>query len=280
MSGVAASVPTVPSSSASERASRRGRILLPAALVGTALALIGFWPTYFGPLLVGGEQAPRVGVLGRPASFMIHVHAVTMVTWLTLFLAQVWLAASGRVRLHVNLGPWVMGFAIIMIVVGLFAIAEGFTARLATGDVFRAQRWLFGGVRDMVFIVPLVAAGWAFRRRPEIHKRLMLVATVVIISPAIGRMTFLGSPAALWTFMLVWPLPVYLAMAHDFRTRRIVHPVYLIGLAAMLTMRLVLPLNTSPTWHAIAAHVTAFYQPPAGHVTSPPKTPATETRGR
>jgi hypothetical protein len=60
--------------------------------------------------------------------------------------------------------------------------------------------------------------------------------------------------------MMVWPLPVYLALVHDFRTKRIVHPAYVIGIAAMLAERLVLQFNTSPAWHAIAAHITALYQ--------------------
>jgi hypothetical protein len=42
------------------------------------------------------------------------------------------------------------------------------------------------------------------------------------------------------------------------------HPVYVIGMAAMLTMRLVLPLNSSAAWQALAAHITAFYETPAG----------------
>ena len=157
-----------------------------------------------------------------------------------------------------------MGYGVVMIVVGLLATSEGFAARLATGDVFRAQRWLFGPLRDVVFIVPFLAAGWVYRRRPEIHKRVMLVATTLILLPAVSRMAFLGVPVAVWKFMLVWPLPVYMAMAHDFRTKRMVHPVYVIGIAAMLTMRLVLPLNTSGAWQAVAAHITAFYQAPAG----------------
>ena len=77
-------------------------------------------------------------------------------------------------------------------------------------------------------------------------------------------MFFLGLPIALWKFMLVWPLPVYVAIIHDFRTKRIVHPVYVIGIAAMLAMRLVLPLNRSAGCQAVAAHITAFYQTPAG----------------
>ena len=254
MSKAAVSVSALPRSSAADRTSRRQRIFLPAALVGTALAIIGFWRTYFGPLLAGVVHEPVV----------IHFHAVVMVTWLVLFMMQVWFAASGRVRLHIQLGPWVMGYGVVMIVVGLLATSEGFAARLATGDVFRAQRWLFGPLRDVVFIVPFLAAGWVYRRRPEIHKRVMLVATTLILLPAVSRMAFLGVPVAVWKFMLVWPLPVYMAMAHDFRTKRMVHPVYVIGIAAMLTMRLVLPLNTSGAWQAVAAHITAFYQTPAG----------------
>ena len=55
----------------------------------------------------------------------------------------------------------------------------------------------------------------------------------------------------------MWPLPIYIAMVHDFVTKRLVHPVYVIGLAAMVAMRLVLPLraptlrgSTSLTWLA------------------------------
>jgi hypothetical protein len=77
----------------------------------------------------------------------------------------------------------------------------------------------------------------------EREQVLVLVAATIIIWPAVGRMTFLGVPMPLSTVMLVWPLPVYLAMVHGFRSTRIVHPVYLSGIAAMLTMRLVLPFE-------------------------------------
>lgn len=251
MSKAAVSVGPLADSSAAREVRRA---FLPAALAGTVLAVVGFWPTYFGPLVTGTVQEPAI----------IHVHVVVMVAWLVLFIAQAWFAASGRIRLHIRLGPWLMGFGVVLVVVGLLAISEGFAERLATGDVFRAQRWLFGTLRDVVFFVPFLVAGWVSRRRPGIHKRVMLVATTILILPAVGRMTFLGFPVVLWKFMLVWPLPVYLAMAHDFRTKRLVHPVYVIGIAAMLAMRLVLPLNQSAAWHAAAAHITAFYQTPAG----------------
>jgi hypothetical protein len=58
-----------------------------------------------------------------------------------------------------------------------------------------AQRALFGPLRDLVFFTPFLAAGWIYRRRPEIHKRVMLVATTLLLGPAVGRMFFWGSPS-------------------------------------------------------------------------------------
>lgn len=252
MSRAAVSVRAFPRSSAAWRVSRRLGIFLPAAFVGAVLAIVGFWERYFRPLLSGMAHQPTI----------IHIHAAVMVTWLVLFMTQVWFAASGRIRLHIRSGPWVMGYAIVVVIVGLLATSEAFAARLAAGYIFGAQHFLFGPVRDLVFFVPFLAAGWIYRRRPEIHKRTMLVAATILVLPAVSRMAFLGVPVPLWKFMLVWPLPVYLAMVHDFRTKRMVHPVYVLGIAAMLTMQLVLPLNKSPAWHAFAAHITAFYQKP------------------
>jgi hypothetical protein len=240
-----------PGSALATPATRR-RIFIPAALLATALAVVGFWRTYFSQLIVGQIDEPAI----------VHIHTAVMVTWLALFIGQVWLAASGRVRLHVRLGPWLMTFGIVVVVAGLLVTSEGFASRLARGDVARAQRWLFGPLRDVVFFVPFLIAGWLYRRRPDVHKRVMLVATTILVLPAISRMTFLGFPVPLWKFMLIWPLPVYLAMAHDFLTRRIVHPAYVIGILAMLAMRLVLPLNQSAVWHAMAAHITAYYEAP------------------
>ena len=60
------------------------------------------------------------------------------------------------------------------------------------------------------------------------------------------------------------PLPIYFLMIHDFYTKRLIHPVYLIGVAAMLTMRLILPLGSSHAWQSIAAVITALYRATLG----------------
>jgi hypothetical protein len=61
-------------------------VYVPATLVATLIALVGFWPTYFGPLLAGTAD-------GVP---IIHVHAAVYSGWLMLVIAQGVLAATGR----------------------------------------------------------------------------------------------------------------------------------------------------------------------------------------
>ena len=226
------------------------RLYLPATILIIVIAFIGFWPTYFGPALKGRVHVPP----------LIHLHAVIYVTWLALFATQVALAATHRVKLHMQLGRWMMAYGVVVVIAGLMALAQAFGKRLATEDAFRAQRYLFGVLKDLVFFVPFLVAGWIYRRKPEIHKRLMIVATTILVLPAVSRMSFLGTPVPLWKFMLVWPIPVYLLMIHDFYNKRLVHPVYLIGVAAMLTMRLILPFGSSHAWQSVAAVITAFYR--------------------
>jgi hypothetical protein len=226
------------------------RPYLPATILVIVTALVGFWPTYFGPALKGRVHVPP----------LIHLHAVIYLTWLALFATQVALAATNRVKLHLQLGRWIMAYGVIVVIAGLMAVAQGFGTRLATEDVFRAQRWLFGVLKDLVFFAPFLVAGWVYRQKPEIHKRLMIVATTILVLPAVSRMSFLGSPVPIWKFMVVWPLPVYLLMIHDFYRKRAIHPVYLVGVVAMLTMRLILPFGSSHAWQSIAAWITAFYR--------------------
>jgi hypothetical protein len=60
------------------------------------------WPAfgvlYFGPLVHGGAKVP----------VLIHLHAVVFVLWLGMFVIQIVLGDTKRVRLHVQLGRWVM----------------------------------------------------------------------------------------------------------------------------------------------------------------------------
>jgi hypothetical protein len=61
----------------------------------------------------------------------------------------------------------------------------------------------------------------------------MIVATTTLLIAAVSRMRFLGNPGHPGLVLLIWSSPVLVAMAYDFAKRRIVHPVYVLGLAVL-----------------------------------------------
>lgn len=222
---------------------------MPAALLAAVIALVGFWPTYFGPLIAGMTRA----------SVLVHIHAAVFVTWLAMFAAQAALAATGRIALHMRVGPWLFAFGALLILVGMITAFGRFESEVLAGQLATAQRRLFAPLRDIVVFTPFFAAAWIYRRRPEIHKRSMLVATTILLVAAVVRMPFLGTPPPDYWFFLVWPLPVYVAMLHDYATKRLIHPVYVVGLLAMVAMRLVLPWRGSEAWLDFTSWLAAFY---------------------
>ena len=69
-------------------------------------------------------------------------------------------------------------------------------------------------------------------------------------------MTFIQPPY--WR-QLVWFSPILLAMAYDFRSRRLIHPVYLVGLGAFLVRAFSPPLVVgTDTWIAITRWLTGL----------------------
>ena len=199
------------------------RFYVGLGVVVAVIAFIGFWPTYFGPLLAGKvDKLP-----------LIHFHAAVYVGWLLIFIAQTVFAARRRVDLHIKLGKIGIGYGVIVILVGLLVGFGMFAVHVRAGEVAEAQRRLLGPLVDMLVFAPFFVAAVYHRRRPELHKRLMIVATTTLLIAAVVRMSFLGDPVHPGLVLLIWSSPILLAMSYDFAKRRVVHPVYLLGLAVM-----------------------------------------------
>jgi hypothetical protein len=211
-------------------ASAAHRFYVGIALLAALIAAMGFWPTYFGPLLAGTVDQPPV----------IHVHAAIFSGWIALFGAQVVLAATGHIALHRQLGAVGIWYGVVIIIVGVFTAFSQFADRIDAGRLDEAQQRLLAPLTDMI-VFPLFFFGAAvlYRRRAELHKRLMLVATTTLLVAAALRMSFLGEPVPRPMRLLIWFSPILLGMAYDLIARRSIHPVYIVGLAALylLSMR-------------------------------------------
>ncbi len=228
------------------------RIYVPVGILATLIAFVGFWPTYFGPLLSGTLQKVPI----------IHLHAVVYSGWLALFITQAVLAARGRIALHMKIGRFGMLYGVLVILVGLATAFSQFGSRIGAGKLAEAQGMLFGPFTDMLVFAPFLAAAWIYRRRPEIHKRLITVATTMLLIAAVSRMPPFRDGLTVSDYPLylaVWLSPIYTAMLYDWFKRRIVHPVYLLGMVTLALVRFRTPLRDSETWLSISAWFAKIY---------------------
>lgn len=212
-----------------------------SALVALIVAM-GFWPTYFGPLAAGTVDAPTV----------IHFHAAVFSGWVALFAAQIFFAATGQLTLHRKLGNVGIWYGCAIIVVGLITAFSQFADRVEAGRLEEAQTRLLAPLTDMIVFPIFFGAAVYYRRKPELHKRLMLVATTTLLVAASLRMSFLGAPLPRAMRLFIWFSPILLGIAYDLIAKRIVHPAYVIGLAALYLLSMRSALVETDVWLAFS----------------------------
>lgn len=164
----------------------RDRWFFGGMAVVAALAVFGgFAPTYY-----------LKGLYGAPAlSTVRHLHGITFTLWIVLFLAQTALISARRTAWHRRLGIGGTALAGVMLIVGTAVAiaaakhppAQGVAAGLPPPLVF-----LLIPLTDLVAFAVLAGCGLYHRRKPAMHKRLMLLATIAILPAALGRMVFPG----------------------------------------------------------------------------------------
>ena len=192
---------------------------------------------------------------------IIHVHAAVMMGWLFLLILQVVLIARGRRALHMKVGNAGMAWGIVVIFVGWATAITRFGERVQAGQLQQGADRLFAPITDMLVFAPFLAAAWVFRRKPQLHKRLIVVASTVLLIAAVHRIRiFTGAQLPLPQLMLVWLSPILLGMIYDLVKVRRVYPVYLLGIGAVLFMKFGrVPLRDTGAWRSFAGWLATFY---------------------
>ena len=219
---------------------RRRPFYITLSALMALIAAVGFWPTYYGPLV-------RL-TLVQP--LLIHVHAIVFTGWLALFSVQAAFAANGRLQWHLRLGRVGIAYGVLLVIVGL---TTGVLRAAALPRGGQAEGLLYVAFVDMLVFATFFGAAIRFRRRPDIHKRLMTTAATALLVAAVGRMSFLPAPpGGLAVMFFVWSSPVMAAVVYDWQHNRGVHPVYIAGLAAFAFRTWSEPLALTSQWSALA----------------------------
>jgi hypothetical protein len=219
-----------------------------AALILLAVS-VGFARSYY---LRGAIAAPPFP-LGRLTP-VIHMHALLFTGWVLLLMAQTSLVAAGKRDWHRRLGMVAAIWVPMMILTGTLAALRG-VVRGTAPPFMEPRRWLAVQVFDLIVFGATVAAGLRARRDPQTHKRLMLVSTIALLPPALGR-----SPLPSAVFQMGLPgifgfadLALVPLLLWDLATQGRIHRATLWGgLLLVVSLPLRVAIAKTDTWLAVA----------------------------
>jgi hypothetical protein len=227
------------------------------AVLFIAVAVTGFGPRSLA-IVTGQLPVPPL---------VVHLHAALMSAWLVLLLAQTVLMKSGRPALHASLGAASFVIApamfLVMAVLVVANAARLFDSGAAMPPEALARTFAFVafvmGRAAILFALFYACAVAARNTARETHKRMMVLATFVVIDAALGRMSWLPGVSgffesargydAIHGYQLLSLLPVVL---HDLVRFRRVHWAYLFGGGLFVSFALATHLTwNSPGWQRL-----------------------------
>jgi hypothetical protein len=222
------------------------------------VAFGGFVPTYWSKVATGSFHGPTI----------LHVHGLLLFSWVCFYFIQTALVATGRTMSHRNWG--LAGISLFTLVicsvfVGQIAVIKAAEAQ-GFGDA--ARRFSAVALCALPLMAGIFVLAIANSRRPQVHKRWMVLLMSAMMTPAIARvfLTLFAPPGADSAgppppFVAVPPalmadLFIVVAIVRDWRTLGKPHPIYIYGGLVLLAQQLLTTfLAATPFWMHIA---TAF----------------------
>lgn len=214
------------------------------ALIFLVVALLGFFPSAI---------MMRNGDLG--VHWLTHVHSAVMTSWLLLFFGQNILSVSGNLKLHRRMGILSLVIA-LLIVIMLCVVSFNVIIFYNVPEGSAKFDLLIGGFYEMFGFAFFFTWGMLARKKNlGAHKRLLTMATIVLLEAAVDRIQLRNSfpsfgfeyPATNFIYADILYIPLFI---YDLVTLKKLHRVTVIGTALVISLQIfVCSIYGSPAWH-------------------------------
>lgn len=212
---------------------RADDLFFPAmALLVLTIVVTGFGRSYFLAGMIRAQLPNR----------LVHIHGAVFISWIFLLVAQASLVSAHKVKWHMRLGVLSLVLLPAMSVLGILTLID-FIRRAQPDE--GPEMLLVGDMEILILFLGLTSWGLLARRDSASHKRLMILGTMAIMGPAIGRWNA-GIPASLG---VIFALPL-VVLAYDLWALRRVHrtTMFAVLLTATWVFTLV-PFSRLAVWH-------------------------------
>src|SRR5215471_2135414 len=178
-----------------------------------------------------------------PRPWILYVHATIFSGWLVFFILQSTLVRLGGVQWHRRLGQFGVALGTLIPIIGVStAVVMGRfnTVSLHATD---AESSLVIPLFDMVCFTSTFPLAVYWRKKPELHRRLMLVASCALTAAGFGR--FIHPD---YLFYGGVDLLIFLGLVRDLILDRRIHRVYLIVLPLFIVGQVI---TTYIAWYGV-----------------------------
>jgi hypothetical protein len=208
-----------------------------------AFVFAGFGMTYLIPM-AGGTL--------RPAPPVVHLHGLAFFLWMVLLVLQASLVRARNVALHRSFGTFGISLGTVMMITGaLVTLLSATRNRYQQGPNYHHGIYL--GIMGVVGFALLFTLALRNVSRPEIHKRLILLAMLPVLPPGVHRVYMV--PLGLTTFPVLAMYITLDAMAlailvQEWRATRRIGAYTRIGVAWILVQQALHYPVTHSQWFA------------------------------
>lgn len=216
-----------------------------ASLLIAAIVAWGFSHTVDQNLFHASPQRP----------LLLWFHGAAFSSWVLFFIFQSALVRTRNVKWHRFFGWFGVALASSMVVLG-FTIAvvmarfDWYTLQAPGTDVFLSIPW-----GDMMVFGLCVALAILWRKQPELHRRLLFIATCGLLSAAFGRIDYLFNHDLYYCCV---DAVILLGVARDLLVNRSIHKVYRVALPALIAWQAVLIYlyrGAPAWWHTVTSRI-------------------------
>lgn len=243
----------LPLALASARPVRSARLYLGTAVLVMLVAVSGFFPSYWLPMSAGTLEL-------HP---LLHVHGALFFLWTLLMVLQSAFVVSGRPGWHRELGLAGIALAATMVFSGVLVQVLSLKSGLAGPRPDIARNVAALGFSGMWMFATYVGVAVANLRRPEVHRRLMVLASFAILGAALARLARIvpgtTQPERGWLAAAMVDLMLLVVVLIDRRITGSVHPAWIAGGAFLVGNQVLRTfiVDTAP-WIAFTAWLAAL----------------------
>jgi hypothetical protein len=205
------------------------------SLLFAAIVAIGFSRTVNQNLFHPATSRPRI----------LWFHAGAFTGWVVFFIFQSALVRTRNIKWHRFFGWFGAALAAVMVVLGIItAIVMG---RFDAVQLHQPDPTFLGiPFLDMAAFATLVSLAIFWRKTSELHRRLLFIATCVLLDAPFGRFDYIFNNNL---FYVCLDMVILLGVARDLLVNRRVHAVYRYVLPILIACQ----CFTIYLWHGAAA---------------------------